>query len=148
MLSASDKDRPLSGYWEPYRTCALTSLGPRLQQLQTSPILLCGLSIYHPSILRDVCVCVSECMHTWVYTYVCVCVCVHAFVKFPKLSPWFCPECKLALAFSEVAILQTLVGHLQKSIVSGPSWFFLMRAQGKYEEVRCLQGMHIVNSRP
>ena len=55
-----------------------------------------------------VCVCVSECMHTRVYTYVCVCmccVCVHAFVKFPKLSPWFCPECKLALAFSEVDIL-------------------------------------------
>ena len=156
MLSASSKDsrqgQAPSCVLGALQTCVLTSPGSRLQQLQTSPILVFGLSVYHPSNLRAVCVCgyVCECMHTWVYTYVYVCVCVYTplFVKFPTLSPWFCPEGQLALAFSEVAILQTLVGHLQKNIVSGPFWLFLMRAQGKYEEVRCLQGMHIVNSRP
>ena len=158
MLSASSKDtrqgQAPSCVLGALQTCVLTCPGSRLQQLQTSPIFVYGLSVYHPSILRAVCVCVCVCVwvhaHVSVHIHICLCVCVYMpfFVKFPTLSPWFCPERQLALAFSEVAILQTLVGHLQKNIVSGPFWLFLMRAQGKYEEVRCLQGMHIVNFRP
>ena len=82
MLSASSKDsrqgQAPSCVLGALQTCVLTSPGSRLQQLQTSPILVFGLSVYHPSNLRAVCVCVCVCVsagtHECTHTYMSVCV--------------------------------------------------------------------------
>ena len=99
------------------QTCVLTA--PAAADL--TPLPYVGPLLWHPAGCMPVCACVH------------VCECMHAFV-----SPGFAQNAMLLLHLANRSFCRLRwVTHSQA---------FLVRAHGIYEEVICLQEMHILNS--